>query len=159
MEPGWHGARDCGAECAGGPPALTLILLAVSLLLSAFFYDFSWDGQWYHQLGIITIAREWNPLSDPMRSFAGSPSRLHSQLYLWHYAKGPWYAAATIFATTGRIELGKCINWLILMASFLGTLAACLNGGWRGSRALAIAAVVALNPVAICEITSFSSTA
>ena len=137
------------------PASLTLILLAVSLLLSAFFYDFSWDGQWYHQLGIITIAREWNPLSDPMRSFAGSPSRLHSQLYLWHYAKGPWYAAATIFATTGRIELGKCINWLILMASFLGTLAACLNGGWRRSRALAIAAVVALNPVAICEITSF----
>jgi hypothetical protein len=137
------------------PVGLTLILLASSLLLSAFFYDFSWDGQWYHQLGIITIAREWNPVSEPMRSFADSLSRLHSQLYLRHYAKGPWYAAATIFATTGRIEWGKCINWLILMASFLGTLAACLSGGWRRSRALAIAAVVALNPVAISEITTF----
>ena len=137
------------------PVGLTLILLASSLLLSAFFYDFSWDGQWYHQLGIITIAHEWNPVSEPMRSFADSPSRLHSQLYLRHYAKGPWYAAATIFATTGRIEWGKCINWLILMASFLGTLAACLSGGWRRSRALAIAAVVALNPVAISEITTF----
>ena len=136
---GWHDERDCQAKCRWYPAALTLILLAVSLLLSAFFYDFSWDGQWYHQLGIITIARDWNPLSDPMRSFAESPSQLHSQLYLRHYAKGPWYAAATIFATTGRIELGKCINWLILMASFLGTLAACLNGGLRRSRALAIA--------------------
>ncbi len=90
-----------------------------------------------------------------MRSFADSPSQLHSQLYLRHYAKGPWYAAATIFATTGRIELGKSINWLILMASFLGTLAACLSGGLRRSRALAIAAVVAINPVAISEVTTF----
>lgn len=137
------------------PVGLTLILLAVSLLLSAFLYDFSWDGQWYHQLGIITIARQWNPVFEPMRSFADSPSRLHSQLYLRHYAKGPWYAAATIFATTGRIELGKCINWLLLMASFLGTMAACLGGGWRRSRALGIAAVVALNPVAISEVPTF----
>lgn len=137
------------------PGGLTLILLAGSLLLSAFFFDFSWDGQWYHQLGVITIAREWNPVSEPMRTFAESPSRLHSQLYLRHYAKGPWYAAATIFATTGRIELGKCINWLMLMASFVGTLAACLSGGWRRGRALAIAAMVLLNPVAICEVTTF----
>ncbi len=72
-----------------------------------------------------------------------------------HYAKGPWYAAATIFATTGRIELGKCINWLILMASFVGTLAACLNGGLSRRRALAIAAVVAINPVTISEINTF----
>lgn len=137
------------------PAGLALVLLASALLLSAFFYDFSWDGQWYHQLGVIAIAREWNPLSDPMRSFAESPSRLHSQLYLRHYAKGPWYAAATVFATTGRIEPGKCINGLILMASFLGTLAACLSAGWRRSRAFAIAAVVALNPVAVSEVTTF----
>jgi hypothetical protein len=135
------------------PGGLALILLAGSLLLSAFFYDFSWDGQWYHQTAIILIARDWNPLSDPMRSFAGS--QLHSQLWLRHYAKGPWYAAAAIFATTGRIELGKCIQWLILMAAFLGTLAACLGAGLRRSRAFGIAAVVAVNPVAVCELTTF----
>jgi len=137
------------------PAALTLVLLALSLLLSAFFYDFSWDGQWYHQLGVLQIARDWNPLSEPLRNFDHSPSQLHSQLYLRHYAKGPWYAAAAIFAVTGRVELSKSINWLILMASFLGTLAACLSGGLRRSRALGIAAVVALNPVAISELTTF----
>jgi hypothetical protein len=135
------------------PIGLTLALLAASLLLSAFFYDFSWDGQWYHQTGIIIIAHDWNPLSEPMRSFDGT--QLHSQLWLRHYAKGPWYAAAAIFATTGRIELGKCINWLTLMAAFLGTLAACLSGGLRRSRALAIATVVAINPVVISELTTY----
>ena len=94
------------------PVGLTLILLAASLLLSAFFYDFSWDGQWYHQLGIIAIAREWNPLSDPMRSFAESPSRLHSQLYLWHYAKGPWYAAARSSPCGSSREMPTCsMRW------------------------------------------------
>lgn len=135
------------------PVCLTLALLASALLLSSFFYDFSWDGQWYHQSGIISIARDSNPLSDPLGSFAHT--QLHGQLYEVHYAKGPWYCAATIFATTGRIELGKCMNWLILMATFLGTLAACLSGGLPRSRALAIAAVVAINPVAISELTTF----
>jgi hypothetical protein len=135
------------------PGGFALLLLAASLLLSAFFYDFSWDGQWYHQTAVILIARDWNPLYEPMRSFSGS--QFHSQLWLRHYAKGPWYAEAAIFAATGRIELGKCMNWLLLMAAFVGTLAACLSEGLRRSRALAIAAVVALNPVALCEITTF----
>jgi hypothetical protein len=135
------------------PGGFALLLLAASLLLSAFFYDFSWDGQWYHQTAVILIARDWNPLYEPMRSFSGS--QFHSQLWLRHYAKGPWYAEAAIFAATGRIELGKCMNWLLLMAAFVGTLAACLSEGLRRSRALAIAAMVALNPVALCEITTF----
>jgi hypothetical protein len=135
------------------PVGLVLILLASSLLLSAFFYDFSWDGQWYHQSAIIGIARDSNPLTGPMQSFAHS--QLHGQLYEVHYAKGPWYAAAAIFATTDRIELGKCINWLIFVAAFFGTLAACLNAGLRRSRALAIAAVIVINPVVMSEITTF----
>lgn len=135
------------------PLGLTLVLVALAILLSAFFYDFSWDGQWYHQTGILLIAHDWNPLLEPMRNFSGV--QFHSQLWLRHYAKGPWYDVAAIFAATNRIELGKCINWLSLMAAFLGTLAACLSGGLRRNRALGIAAVVAINPVAISEITTF----
>jgi hypothetical protein len=150
----WLARREgLPANMCWWPVCLTVVLIASALLLSAFFYDFSWDGQWYHQTGIILIAHDWNPLSDPMRSFSGS--QFHGQLWLRHYAKGPWYAAATIYATTGRIELGKCMNWLILMAVFFGTLAGCMDGGLRRSRALAIAAVVAMNPVAISELTTF----
>jgi hypothetical protein len=147
----WLARREglSGRMC-GYPVGLTLILLASSLLFSAFYYDFSWDGQWYHQSGIISIARDWNPLSEPMRTFPAG-----RELWLRHYAKGPWYAAAAIYATTGRIELGKCINCLTLMAAFFGMLAACLNAGLRRSRALAIAAVVAINPVVISELTTY----
>jgi hypothetical protein len=132
------------------PLVLVLGLLGLALLLSAFYYDLSWDGEWYHQTAILAIARGWNPLADPMRLFASS-----LKLWVRHYAKGPWYMAAAIYDTTGRIELGKCIDWLALAAMFLAVLGACLDGGLRRSRAIGIAVVVALNPVVMSEITTY----
>ena len=137
------------------PAVVSLVMLALSLALAAFFYDLSWDGQWYHQLGILSLARGWSPVTEPLRLFADSESQAHSQIYLQHYAKGPWYAAAAIFAATGRMEWGKCINGLLLMASFLGAFAACLGEGFRRSRAALLSAVVAMNPVAISEGTTY----
>lgn len=129
---------------------ILLLLLGVSLALSAFFFDFSWDGEWYHQAAIIHIARDWNPLTDPMRIFVE-----HILLSLRHYAKGPWYFAAAVWAATGHFEWGKAINWLALAASFLALLAACLNGGLRRREALGIAAVAAINPVVMSELTTY----
>lgn len=132
------------------PVVLVAALTALALTLSAFYYDLSWDGEWYHQTAILAIARGWNPLTDPMREFAS-----HLVLWVRHYAKGPWYLAAAIFATSGHIELGKCLDWLAPAAMFLAVLAACLDGGLRRGRALGIAAVVAMNPVAMSELTTF----
>ena len=132
---------------AAGLFVLTILL---SLALSAFFYDFSWDGQWYHQTGIIHIARDWNPLKDPMRSFAE-----HLEPWERHYAKGPWYFAAAVYQTTGHIEWGKAINWLALAASFSAVFAACLNAGLRRLSALGIVAAVACNPVVMSEVTTY----
>jgi hypothetical protein len=132
------------------PLALVLGLLGLALALSAFYYDLSWDGEWYHQTAILALARGWNPLADPMHLFAGS-----LKLWVRHYAKGPWYMAAAIYTTTGRIELGKCIDWLALAAAFLAVLAAGLDGGLRRSRAMGIAAIVAINPVVMSEVTTY----
>ena len=129
---------------------IVLLLLAVSVALSAFFFDLSWDGEWYHQAGIIHIAHDWNPLTDPMHGFV-------KNLELWerHYAKGPWYFAAAIYQTTGHIECGKAYNWLALAASFIAVFAACLDSGLRRRPAVAIAVVVALNPVVMSEVTTY----
>ena len=132
---------------AAGLFVLTILL---SLALSAFFFDFSWDGQWYHQTGIIHIARDWNPLADPMRSFVA-----HLEPWERHYAKGPWYFAAAVDQTTGHIEWGKAINWLALAASFSAVFAACLNAGLHRLSASGIALVVACNPVVMSEVTTY----
>jgi len=73
------------------PPCLAVSVMALALAMSAFYFDLSWDGQWYHQVGIYTIARDWNPLTEPLRDFT---PQLHSSVR--HFAKGPWYVAAAI---------------------------------------------------------------
>lgn len=131
-------------------PVTLFFLLGASLALSAFFFDLSWDGEWYHQTAIINIARNWNPIADPMRNFTP-----HNVLWLRHYPKGPWYFAAAVLATTHHIEWGKAINWLALSAAFFAVIATCLDAGMRWRYALGIAFVVAINPVVMSELTTF----
>lgn len=132
------------------PLASSLASLVASLALSAWYFDLSFDGQWYHQTAIYAIAQDWNPLTDPMREFVPS-----AQLWVRHYAKGPWYAAAAIYQTTGQIEWGKCPTLLALVAMGLSTLAACLDLGMRRTHAGAVALLVALNPVILSELTTY----
>jgi hypothetical protein len=127
---------------------LGMTFLAVGI--SAAFYDLSWDGQWYHQNAIYGMIQGWNPLFEPMRAFAG-----HNELWIRHYAKGPWYIGTAMAALTGQIEAGKFQTWLAMGAVFAAVVAACLDGGLRRTRALALGCVVALNPVAISEVLSF----
>jgi hypothetical protein len=147
----WLAGREgLSGPARGWPAALTLAVVAVSLGLSLFFYDFSWDGLWYHQPGIIHIARDWNPLTDPLRSFERS-----MELWVRHYAKGPWYMAAAIYRTTGHIEAGKCINWLGFAAMWFAVLGAALEVRLTRPKAVGIALVISLNPVVVSELTSF----
>jgi hypothetical protein len=132
------------------PAGLALAALAGSLAVSAWYFDLSWDGQWYHQTAIYAIARDWNPLTDPMRSFFP-----HLELWVRHYAKGPWYVAAAIFTTTGQVELGKCTTLLAFAAVGLAVFAAALNWNLRRAQAAAIAVLVAMNPVMMSELTTY----
>jgi hypothetical protein len=132
------------------PPALAVVVLALSLLLAAAFFDMSWDGLWYQQTAVYQMAHGWNPLYDPMHGFTG-----HLQSWVRHYAKGPWYVALALFETTSRIEWAKAAPWMALAAMFLGVFAASLDVGVRSRTAAVIAALVSLNPVVTCELASY----
>ncbi len=147
----WLGRREglCGRSRLW-PVGLTLGLTILAIVASAMFYDLSWDGQWYHQVGVYRIAEGWNPLTTPMQAFAD-----HNQLWVRHYAKGPWYMGAAMMALSGQVEWGKFVTWLALDAAFLAVLAACLDAGISRWRAVAVGGLVALNPVVISELLSF----
>ncbi len=130
--------------------AWSVAIMVLAAGLAAFFYDLSWDGEWYHQTAILSIARGWDPLTQPLQSFAAP-----LETWVRHYPKGPWYAAAAIFRATGRVELGKAIDGLAFAGLFCAVLGAALDLGLRRSRAWAVAILVALNPVVLCELTSF----
>ena len=132
------------------PPGLALGVMALALAMSAFYFDLSWDGQNYHQLGIYTIAQDWNPLTGPMQNFT---PQLNSSVR--YFAKGPWYVAAAIYETTGNFEAGKCPAVLAWAAMGLAVFAASLDWGLRRRFAVVIAVVVALNPVVMSELTTY----
>lgn len=114
-------------------------------------YDLSWDGQWYHQEGIIRLAQGWNPLTE----FA-APDTYATELFLKSYAKGPWMLAASVYTLTGAIETGKAFNLVLILISggvAYAALAATPQIPWH-SRA-ALAALAALNPISICQMFSF----
>ena len=95
------------------------------------------------------------PRLGPSDRTAAAVSGAFAGLGAARYPKGPWYAAATIFAATGRVELGKAIDGLAFAAMASAVLGAALDTGLRRSRAWALAAVVTLNPVVLSELTSF----
>ena len=91
----------------------SLLIVAFLLVISAFFYDFSYDGQAYHQDIILQLNNGWNPFYEH-HAPKGCPS-----IAIWvnHYCKGLETISATIFSMTGNIESGKVVNFIIIFAS------------------------------------------
>lgn len=132
------------------PVVIVIILVFLSIILAGLFYDLSWDGLWYQQTAIYKMAEGWNPIRHPMQ-----PLSHHTQIWMRHYSKGPWYIAAAFYKTTNQIELAKCGTWLAFGAMFAAVLAGCIDFGMRKRRAIAVASIVSLNPVVTCQLYSF----
>ncbi|HMD86958.1 MAG TPA: hypothetical protein VKO18_19895 [Terriglobia bacterium] len=132
--------------------ALLGVLVAASAGISLAFYDVSFDGQAYQQEGVYQLAHGWNPL------FAHhiSPLSGEQNVTLNHFPKGPWIIAAAMYRLTGRIETGKFANLLLVCVAFSMALAV-LAGSRRKLSAwpVAMAALVAANPVALCQMFTF----
>jgi hypothetical protein len=132
--------------------ALLVLLVAASAGISGAFYDVSFDGQAYHQEGAYQLAHGWNPLFTRHIS----PVAVFQNAILNHYPKGSWIIAASMYLITGRIETGKFANLLLICAAFCMALAA-----FAGSRKklsawpVAVALLVAANPVALCQLCTF----
>ena len=88
-----------------------LFIIAFSIIASLFFYDYSCDGLAYHQETIFYLKNGWNPIYESLPSSAMFP------LWIEHYAKGMETISATLYSTTGNIEAGKAVNFILLFAS------------------------------------------
>jgi hypothetical protein len=143
----WFGKR---LALSGGQAlaaaAVAAAVIAVGVVLAATFIDLTWDGQWYHQTAVYKMAEGWNPLRDPVHDFG----RHTWNLWVLHYAKGPWYWAVALFAATGDIEVAKAASAITPMIAFLVVLAVALDLGLARRWAVLVAALAALNPVTTC---------
>ncbi len=136
-----------------------IILVSLGLFMGMQFYDFSQDGQAYHQPAIIALANGWNPFHE---AFVEKYSPFYknamkgNEIYVDHYTKATWMTSAAVFRLTGSIESGKLFNFLYMIAVFLITWNFLFHfGRIPGKSKIIIAALVALNPVVLYQSFSF----
>jgi hypothetical protein len=140
--------RSYFAVCLALSAALFFIFLAVS----GNYYDLSYDGQAYHQEAILRLAQGWNPFYDKPLGEQGAPYAI----WIDHYAKGSEICGAVLYALTGKIEMSKVFNFLLILASFFlsfSALYATQRKKWV--RAAFLALLLACNPVSIYQCLSF----
>ena len=132
-----------------------LVVLSVTLGLSACIYDRSFDGQWYHACTIRELVNGWNPIY----SSACSPTPIDGYTVLWveHYPRGIETIAATIVSCMGNLDAGKALNLWFVFSSIVYIylfLCYCLPTMNKYLR-IWVALVVALNPVVINQMCTY----
>ncbi len=160
------------------------ILLLVISLLSVFvansIYDTSFDGQWYHQEMIGQIKSGFNPYlkilpvpedepvpaskdvwcSGPAQQINGTDSNAEAvnlvYLDINHFAKGVEIVEAAIYRLTGKIETGKSVNLMILIASFCLCLSFLYKlSHFSTAKKWLIAALASFNPITIAQLSTY----
>ncbi len=87
---------------------ISLIAITAVTVACSFLSDNSFDGNFYHQEGVIEIYKGWNPYCQTYTD--GSK-------WVTHYAKMLEIVSAAIMSTTGNLESGKLVNFMLIAAS------------------------------------------
>lgn len=113
-----------------------------ALLSSALIYDHSYDGNTYHQEAIFLMEQGWNPFHNPT---------MPTSLWEKHYAKSLEIVASTIAVVFNRIEYGKAVNILLILASLFITTSFLRREfpHKRGAKIALLASLLALCPIVI----------
>ena len=117
------------------------------------FPDSSWDGLAYQQEAVVRLAAGWNPVTESSSRYG-----VGEELYLDHYPKASWIAAAAVLKTVGHIEAGKLFNITLMLAAACVCLSALLRlTALPLAWAATVSGLIALNPVFVYQGTTFYS--
>jgi hypothetical protein len=128
----------------------SLFLLTVSLVISSSYFDFSWDGQWYHQAAVYDLAGGWNPVHNPLVTPDGN-----NHLSILHFPKSAWFFSAAVLRLFGTVEMGKAYNIMALFAAFGVVYVLIRDFKVKTFKSLILTVLVVLNPVVWSELTSY----
>ena len=139
--------------------AIILTMVVLTIIIASYFYDYSWDGQWYHAATIKLLHEGWNPFYKPILNASDmpAPSIITTDIWVSHYTKGVETVEAGIVALTGNLESGKALNlWLLISLAclcwdFLDNFEKLRN---KTTRAL-LTAVCICNPVLINQLMTY----
>lgn len=142
---------------------ISLISVVILVLLSGYIsdriMDMSYDGQWYHQTGIIFLKKGWNPIYVTAETFLHKNwnVEINGLDYVNSYPKFAEIVAANIFYLTENIELGKMLNFLSLTMLGFYTFYTLKKQLFKNNMgfAVVISLLMVINPVAIAQMHTF----
>ena len=122
-----------------------IAILCSCIFVSGIFYDFSYDGQSYHQKTVLELINGFNPVYDhsinPVTDTYPRAAELNS---------------AALYKITGNIEQSKASNIILIITTFLIAFASLLSvTEIKIKKSLVIAFLVAVNPVSIYQSLSY----
>lgn len=132
------------------PVTISVGVLSLSLLASWFYFDLSWDGQWYQQAAVYNLAKGWNPLFNPLVT----PDHTDNTSIL-HFPKSTWYFGAAVLQLFGTVEMGKAYNFTLLFAAFGVVYPFCRSLNLSKGRSTIFTLLVLFNPVVWSEVTTY----
>jgi hypothetical protein len=127
---------------------ITGIIYLLSYFLSIFFYDLSADGQWYHLESIINLYKGWNPIYEISKTNV-------AQIYVQSYPKGYEIIAASIYSFTQKMESGKLINMIVLIASLVYVFQLLKQTKLSIFKKYVYTFLICVNPIVITEIFTY----
>jgi hypothetical protein len=159
--------------------AAIVAIVIGSIIFSGFFYDVSFDGQWYHQETVIRLKQGYNPMYQELpipadeqiitannwcydakqetSNFKIDAPRANLKFISINYSsKGTEIIAGAIYLLTNRVETSKGVNTIMLFASFFLCLSLLYKIDRIGLAAKwLLAFVLSFNPITVKEMLSF----
>ncbi len=121
------------------------ILSFVGLISIAFFFSFSYDlsadGLGYHKVAIDLLAKGWNPLKE-----------MRGQILIDHYSTGNWILSVGWVQIFQRIATASAVNIFFIICAWGSAYRALLLSGLIHRRAVLVATLAALNPIALSQV-------
>ena len=136
---------------------ICIIILIASLLGMGRLYDFSWDGQWYHQADVYLMKVGWNPFYESVFVFIKRNGLFDALGSSWNdlYVKYAETVSANFYIMTGNIQSGKALIVLLAIACFFEAFVLLHNWKMKRMLALLFSLALCLNPIALAQYTTF----
>lgn len=133
-------------SCLVWSSLLTSGIIAVALLIGCYTIDYSYDGLVYHQEIIALLCNGWNPYREGIPFGPDGPL---TSIWALHYAKGIEMTQTATVSFIGKLEGGKCINFIMTAgtAFIIGDFVALRNPSMSRRSILLITLAVIANPV------------
>lgn len=126
-----------------------ITLTCIFCFVKVLFYDYSFDGQMYHQEAVILLKEGWNPILNPLQ-------HLENTVYgISFYPKAIWYLESFIFRVTGQLEASKVFDLILASIVFIKGLITLKKTKLSNTYIITILILFVTSPIAIAQFFSF----